>query len=103
MMDSTVIQIGTYTLPFPAVLAKVLSIVFSMFNKSDGTNGLSERIKNGIAMLCGVGFGVIVMLRNATSPDDLSLEYVIGWILYGIFEGATTVRLYKTARIMSGK
>ncbi len=101
-MDNTVIQIGTYSLPFPVVLASVLAIIFSFFGRPDGTSQLSDRVKNGIAILCGVGFGVVIMFRDAT-PNDFTVSYVTGWILYGFIEGAAAVGLYKTVRIIGGK
>ena len=96
-MDNTIVQIGTYSLPFPVVLASVLAILFSFFGRPDGTSQLADRVKNGIAILCGVGFGVVIMFRDAT-PDDFIVPYVSGWILYEFVEGAAAVGLYKPVR-----
>ena len=99
-MEDMVISFGPYVLPFPVALTAILSIVYSIFNTNDGGNMLSERFKNLIALLIGVGFGLLVMVDKETA---ITARVFIGWVIFGLLEGAAAVGIYKSIRIQSGK
>jgi|PlaIllAssembly_1097288.scaffolds.fasta_scaffold02314_9 hypothetical protein len=99
-MEDSVLKIGVYILPFPVALSTVLGIFFSLFNKSDGSNEISSRVKNGIALLLGVAFGYFLMMDKGL---PVTFENLFGYGIYGLIEGAAAVGLYKSAKIMSGK
>ena len=99
-MEDTLIQFGPYILPFPVALATILTVFYSLFNKPDGTNPISDRIKNGFALIMGVGFGILVMTQKGVEPSWINF---IGWGIFGLLEGAAAVGLYKSVRVQSGK
>jgi len=99
-MEDMVITFGPYVLPFPVALTAILSIFYSMFNAKDGTNLLSDRVKNMIALLMGMGFGILIMVDKETA---ITARVFIGWLIFGLLEGAAAVGLYKSIKIQSGK
>ena len=99
-MEDMVITFGPYILPFPVALTAMLSIVYSIFNTADGGNLLPERLKNLVALLIGVAFGLMVMVEKETA---ITARVCIGWVIFGLLEGAAAVGIYKSIRIQSGK
>jgi hypothetical protein len=99
-MEDMMIQLGPYILPFPVALTAILSVLYSVFNKSDGTSYLSDRVKNGLALIIGMGFGFIIMFDKGI---DLNWRNLVGWGIFGIVEGAAAVGLYKSFKILAGK
>lgn len=99
-MEDTILSLGPYVMPFPIALSAILAILYSLFNKADGTSYLSDRIKNGVALIIGMGFGLLVMMDRV--PDPVVRDF-IGWLVFGFIEGAAAVGLYKSVKIMAGR
>lgn len=97
-MEELVLKFGPYVLPFPVALASFLSIFYKFFDKPDGqTSYLSDKVKNGIALLFGIAFAWYLLLeRHMVTTIDA--DAAIGWSIFGIIEGAAAVGLYKTVR-----
>jgi len=99
-MEDTILTFGPYVLPFPIALATFLSIFYSLFNQSDGTNILSDRFKNAVALVLGMGFGILVMLQKGL---PVTVPNFVGWAVFGLLEGAAAVGLYKSVKVQAGK
>ena len=99
-MEDTLIQLGPYILPFPIALSAVLSILYSAFNKPDGTSYIPDKFKNVLALVLGMGFGVYTMCQKGI---DITWTNYVGWAIFGFLEGAAAVGLYKSVKIISGK
>jgi hypothetical protein len=96
IMEEMVLQFGPYVLPFPVALSSFLAIVYKFFDKPDGqTSYLSDKLKNGIALLFGIAFAWYLLLEE---PGSIILKTGIGWSVYGLLEGASAVGLYKSVR-----
>ena len=99
-MQDTILTLGPYVLPFPIALSAILAILYSLANKPDGSSYISDRVKNGIALLAGMGFGLLAMFDKVPDP---AVRDVIGWLIFGFIEGAAAVGLYKSVKIMAGR
>lgn len=95
-MEDAVLKFGPYILPFPVALASFLAIFYKFFDKKDGTSYLSDRVKNGCALLLGVAFAWYLMYQFHFVGIDG--DAMIGWSVFGLLEGASAVGLYKTVR-----
>lgn len=85
-MEDT-LRIGQYTIPW--ILSIVLAFVYSQLT-------LTDKIKNLVAVLCGIAFGIIVIW---VAPEVWSPLNIIEHILYGFNAGLTAVGFWKTVNI----
>ncbi len=85
-MEDT-LRIGQYTIPW--ILSIVLAFVYSQLN-------LADKVKNLVAVLCGILFGVIVIW---VAPEAWTPLNVTEHILYGFNAGLTAVGFWKTVNI----
>jgi hypothetical protein len=99
-MEDTILKFGPYALPFPVALSAILAILYSFFDKADGSSYLSNRTKNGLALLCGAAFGWYLLL---CCHVEITPELGIGWTMFGVLEGAAAVGLYKTVKTWTEK
>lgn len=88
------VTLGQYS--FPILLSMVLAFLYQFFEKQDGTSYLSDRMKNGFAVLMAVGLAVATMPYNNII---MTYKSVIDYILYGFSQGLMAVGFYKTVQV----
>ena len=88
------VTLGQYS--FPILLSMVLAFLYQFFEKSDGTSYLSDRMKNGFAVLMAVGLAVATMPYNNIV---MTYQSVVDYILYGFSQGLMAVGFYKTVQV----
>lgn len=87
-MEETM-KIGQYAVPW--VLSIVLAFIYSQMS-------LTDKVKNRIAVLCGIVFGLIVIWVNPTTEKWIA-QNIIEHVLYGFNAGLTAVGFWKTLNI----
>jgi len=83
----TEVNFGQYALP--VVLTVVLALIYKI------ATTISDRAKPIIAVLCGIGLGVLGLFYNAVDPI---FKNVVDYVLYGFMTGCTAVGLWEITR-----
>ncbi len=83
------LSIGKYAVPW--ILSMVLAFIYSQVT-------LTDKIKNLIAVLCGIGFGYIAIWVNPKVETWTPLN-IAEHTLYGFNAGLTAVGFWKTLNI----
>jgi hydrogenase/urease accessory protein HupE len=83
------ITLGQYSLPI--LLTVILGICFKLIGE-----GLADRWKSIIALVLGLGLGLLAMVYNQEAP--YTWVVVIDHCLFGFMAGAAAVGLYEAQR-----
>jgi len=75
--------------------AVILYVLLGLIFKTVGP-GLKDRFKPLIAVLCGLGLGLLALLY---SGDGWAARVVIDYCVQGVMTGATAVGLYEVQRM----
>jgi len=88
------ITIGGVTFPF--LLSAILSYLYSFFKKADGTDILSDRLKNLFTLVVAIGLSLASLPYN-----NLAMTYVnvFNYSLYGFIQAMAAVGLYDTLSV----
>ena len=87
-MEETM-KIGQYAIPW--ILSIVLAFIYAQLS-------LTDKLKNLIAVLCGIAFG-LVAIWVAPKIEAWSVLNVFEHILYGFNAGLTAVGFWKTINV----
>ncbi len=80
------LNIGRYAVPW--ILSMVLAFIYSQLT-------LTDRLKNLIAVLCGIGFGLLAIWVNPKVETWTPLN-IVEHTLYGFNAGLAAVGFWKT-------
>ena len=83
------VTLGQYSLPV------LLTVILGIFYKLMG-EGLGDRWKSPIALVVGLGLGLVAMVYN--QPEPYTWKVVIDYCLFGFMAGAAAVGLYEAQR-----
>jgi len=77
-----------------SVIITILLMVIFKFTTTVETN---DKLKTGIALLCGIGFGVLAIFMN-----DITIDFknIVNYIINGFLTGAASIGLYKAQQIV---
>jgi hypothetical protein len=90
-----VLNIGKYSIPF--LLTMALAVIYSFAPSA------SDRMKNGIALLAGIGLGLLGLYYGYWQGKVVIGPVVlIDYIIYGFLQGAAAVGLWKSLNIQKG-
>ena len=81
------INFGQYAVP--VVLTVILGLIYKV------ATTIPDRAKPIIAILAGVGLGVLGMFYNAVDPV---LKNIVDYVLYGFMTGCSAVGLWEITR-----
>jgi hypothetical protein len=84
------ISFGQYALP--VVLMIGLAFFYKLFDKSDGTSYIPNRLKPLIAIGLGIVLGIVAMFYNGIQPI---FKNIVDFVLYGFMAGAGAVGLWE--------
>ncbi len=85
------ISLGQYALP--VILMVVLSLIYKMIGQDgDDPNLISNRAKPLIAILIGVGLGIVGMFYNGLAA---TFNNIVDSTLYGFMTGCSAVGLWE--------
>ena len=90
------IEITIGGVAFPFLLSAILSYLYSFFRKSDGTDILSDRIKNVFTLVVAIGLS-LASLPYSNLP--MSYANVFNYSLYGFMQAMAAVGLYDTLSV----
>ena len=85
------IMFGQYALS--VILTAVMALVFMLCKKDDGTSCVSDKWKNLIVILVGLGLGVVSVWYLA---KPATIVNVVTGLLDGFFTSMSAVGLWKT-------
>jgi hypothetical protein len=94
----TEIMFGTYGLS--VILTGVMALVFMLCKKEDGTNCVSDKWKNLIVILVGIGLGLLSVWFLG---NPASIQNVVNGLIEGFFTSMSAVGLWKTLGIQTGR
>jgi len=83
------LRIGQYAVPW--VLSMLLAFIYAQVN-------LTDKRKNLVAVLCGIGLGLVVIWVNPKIELWNPLN-IVEHILYGFNAGLTAVGFWKTLNV----
>jgi hydrogenase/urease accessory protein HupE len=83
------VTLGQYSLPL--LLAVILGISYKLIGE-----GLADRWKSIIALVLGLGLGLLAMVYNQETP--YAIKTIIDYALFGFMAGAAAVGLYEAQR-----
>ena len=90
-MGTQEIMFGQYALS--VILTAVMALIFMIFKRDDGTNVISDKWKNLIVILVGLGLGLLSIWYLA---KPTTIVNVVTGLLDGFFTAMSAVGLWKT-------
>ncbi len=85
------VQFGQYAVP--VILTVVLGIIYRLVGA-----GIPDRFKAVIAVVCGIGLGVLAIPYNGM---PWSVVNIVDHVIYGLMVGASAVGLYELQRTVT--
>lgn len=92
------LQIGQYGLS--VILSALAAVVFMMCKKEDGSSCLTDKWKNLIVIMGGIGFGLLSIWYLGKPANVVN---VVNGLLDGFFCAMSAVGLWKTLGIQTGR
>lgn len=92
------LQIGQYGLS--VILSAIAAVVFMMCKNQDGTSCLTDKWKNLIVIMGGIGLGLLSIWYLGKPANIVN---VVNGLLDGFFCAMSAVGLWKTLGIQTGR
>ena len=92
------IMFGQYALS--VIITAVMALVFMMCKREDGTSCLSDKWKNLVIIIIGLGFGLLSIWYVGKPANVVN---VVQGLLEGFFTSMGAVGLWKTLGIQTGR
>ena len=92
------IMFGQYALS--VILTAVMALVFMLCKKADGTSCVSDKWKNLIVIMVGIGLGLLSIWFLGKVAD---VKNVVTGLLDGFFTSMSAVGLWKTLGIQTDR
>jgi len=90
------IEITLGGMAFPFLLSAILSYLYSFFKKADGTDTLSDRMKNVFALVIAIGLALASLPYNGIAMTYVN---VFNYTLYGFIQAMAAIGLYDTLTV----